>query len=59
MLVFKDSATDTSNFDTEFTSEAPADSIVDASHLTEADQDRFDGFSYRPADNGLSSSYRA
>ena len=41
------SATDTSNFDEEFTSERPTDSFVDASHLSDADQRQFDGFSYR------------
>ncbi|KAI9339815.1 kinase-like domain-containing protein [Zopfochytrium polystomum] len=42
------SATDTSNFDAEFTSEPARDSYVDGSRLTDADQRLFDGFSYRP-----------
>ncbi|KAJ3329384.1 hypothetical protein HDU76_008017 [Blyttiomyces sp. JEL0837] len=41
------SATDTSNFDEEFTSEKPTDSYVADSKLTEADQRQFEGFSYR------------
>ncbi|KAJ3173308.1 hypothetical protein HDU87_007682 [Geranomyces variabilis] len=42
------SATDTSNFDEEFTSEVPQDSLVDASqHLSEDAQEQFVGFSYQ------------
>ncbi|KAI9009529.1 kinase-like domain-containing protein [Gaertneriomyces semiglobifer] len=42
------SATDTSNFDEEFTSEVPQDSLVDASsHLSETVQQQFAGFSYQ------------
>ncbi|TPX75764.1 hypothetical protein CcCBS67573_g02972 [Chytriomyces confervae] len=41
-------AADTSNFDEEFTSEAPQDSYVDPSqHLADHDQNQFAGFSYR------------
>lgn len=36
---------DTSNFDTEFTSEAPMDSVVEDSHLSETVQAQFQGFS--------------
>ncbi|GAA5873701.1 hypothetical protein JCM5296_000051 [Sporobolomyces johnsonii] len=41
-----ESAADTSNFDTEFTSEAPLDSVVEDSHLSETVQLQFQGFSY-------------
>ncbi|KAI8833533.1 kinase-like domain-containing protein, partial [Chytridium lagenaria] len=42
------SATDTSNFDEEFTSEAPQDSYVEGSScLTEAIQHQFEGFSFQ------------
>ncbi|GAA5957792.1 hypothetical protein JCM3765_003767 [Sporobolomyces pararoseus] len=41
-----ESAADTSNFDTEFTSEAPLDSVVPDSHLSETVQAQFQGFSY-------------
>ncbi|KAJ3114383.1 hypothetical protein HDU96_002139 [Phlyctochytrium bullatum] len=43
------SATDTSNFDEEFTSEAPQDSYAEggASCLTDAIQNQFEGFSFR------------
>ncbi|KAJ3192005.1 hypothetical protein HK101_007181 [Irineochytrium annulatum] len=41
------SATDTSNFDEEFTSEAPQDSLPDQGQLSEAEQEQFEGFSYR------------
>jgi serum/glucocorticoid-regulated kinase 2 len=40
------SATDTSNFDEEFTSLAPTDSLVEDSHLTESVQQQFEGFTY-------------
>ncbi|KAI8615398.1 kinase-like domain-containing protein [Chytriomyces sp. MP71] len=41
-------AADTSNFDEEFTSEAPQDSYVDpSSRLADGDQNQFVGFSYR------------
>lgn len=39
-------SSDTSNFDTEFTSEAPLDSVVEDSHLSETVQAQFQGFSY-------------
>ncbi|GAA6014338.1 hypothetical protein JCM10207_005424 [Rhodosporidiobolus poonsookiae] len=41
-----ESAADTSNFDTEFTSEAPLDSVVEDSHLSQTVQAQFAGFSY-------------
>ena len=47
MLTYKDSAVDTSNFDQEFTSEAPTDSVVDDSQLSETVQLQFQGWSYR------------
>jgi len=37
---------DTSNFDEEFTSQAPTDSLVESSQLTESVQQRFEGFTY-------------
>jgi len=40
------SAIDTSNFDQVFTSEAPLDSVVDDSNLSETVQEQFAGFSY-------------
>lgn len=43
----KDSAIDTSNFDQEFTSEAPTDSVVDDSQLSETVQLQFQGWSYK------------
>lgn len=41
------SAMDTSNFDTEFTSEAATDSLTDGSQLTEAMQQQFQGFTFQ------------
>jgi serum/glucocorticoid-regulated kinase 2 len=38
---------DTSNFDTEFTSEAPTDSLSDGSQLSEAMQQQFQGFTFQ------------
>ena len=47
------SAFDTSNFDPEFTSETPLDSVVDDSHLISATvQEQFAGFSYNAASYG-------
>lgn len=48
------SAIDTSNFDEEFTSEAPMDSVVDDSHLSQTVQAQFQGFSWSA--DGLSGS---
>lgn len=39
---------DTSNFDEEFTNEAPLDSVVGDSHLSETIQQKFHGFTYNP-----------
>jgi len=47
LLISKDSAIDTSNFDQEFTSEAPTDSVVDDSQLSETVQLQFQGWSYK------------
>jgi len=41
------SAKDTSNFDEEFTSEAPVDSVVEGSKLSESIQQQFAGFTYQ------------
>ncbi|KAH6593831.1 hypothetical protein BASA50_007057 [Batrachochytrium salamandrivorans] len=41
------SATDTSNFDEEFTSEAPTDSMSEVSQLSDAVQEQFQGFTYQ------------
>lgn len=41
------SATDTSNFDAEFTSEAPTDSVTESSQLSDAVQQQFQGFTYQ------------
>jgi serum/glucocorticoid-regulated kinase 2 len=47
------SATDTSNFDEEFTSEEPLDSVVESSFLSETVQLQFKGFTYNPANDGV------
>ncbi|KAG0300851.1 AGC protein kinase Gad8 [Dissophora globulifera] len=47
------SATDTSNFDEEFTSEEPLDSVVESSFLSETVQLQFKGFTYNPAQDGV------
>ena len=41
------SALDTSNFDDEFTNELPVDSVADTSHLSDAVQQQFKGFTYQ------------
>ncbi|TFY78076.1 hypothetical protein EWM64_g5935 [Hericium alpestre] len=51
-----ESVLDVANFDQEFTSEAPQDSVVQDSHLSETVQDQFRGFTYNPADEHLSES---
>ncbi|OZJ01583.1 Serine/threonine-protein kinase gad8 [Bifiguratus adelaidae] len=48
-----ESAFDTSNFDEEFTSEVPLDSVVDDSHLSKTLQEQFKGFTYNPASDGV------
>lgn len=51
-----ESATDTSNFDSEFTSEVPADSVVeDGDYLSESVQKQFGGWTYT-SDSKLASS---
>lgn len=45
------SAIDTSNFDEEFTSEVPADSVNESSHLSESVQQQFAGFTYQGPDH--------
>ncbi|KAI1318683.1 AGC protein kinase Gad8 [Mortierella claussenii] len=47
------SATDTSNFDEEFTSEEPLDSVVESSYLSETVQLQFKGFTYNPGQDGV------
>ncbi|KAF9579568.1 AGC protein kinase Gad8, partial [Lunasporangiospora selenospora] len=47
------SAIDTSNFDEEFTSEEPLDSVVESSYLSETVQLQFKGFTYNPANDGV------
>lgn len=56
---FKPSVTsvlDVANFDTEFTSEAAQDSVVEHSALSETVQDQFRGFTYNPGNEHLSES---
>ncbi len=53
------SATDTSNFDEEFTSEVPMDSVSVDSHLSETVQQQFAGFSYAAGAEHMNQSYRA
>ena len=47
---------DVANFDSEFTSEAAQDSVVEDSTLSETVQDQFLGFTYNPANEHLSES---
>ncbi|KZV97998.1 Pkinase-domain-containing protein [Exidia glandulosa HHB12029] len=51
-----ESALDVANFDSEFTSEAALDSVVEDSHLSETVQDQFRGFTYNPNNEHLSES---
>lgn len=51
-----ESAIDTSNFDAEFTSEEPMDSVVENSHLSETVQQRFAQWSYNPNSGNMSGS---
>ncbi|TDL20580.1 Pkinase-domain-containing protein [Rickenella mellea] len=51
-----ESVLDVANFDQEFTSEAPQDSVVEDSQLSETVQDQFRGFTYNPANEHLSES---
>ncbi|EKM75000.1 hypothetical protein AGABI1DRAFT_116625 [Agaricus bisporus var. burnettii JB137-S8] len=51
-----ESVLDVANFDTDFTSEEPQDSVVTDSALSETVQDQFRGFTYNPANEHLSES---
>lgn len=51
-----ESAIDTSNFDSEFTSEEPMDSVVENSHLSETVQQRFAQWSYNPNSGNMTGS---
>lgn len=42
-----------SNFDPEFTSEQPSDSVVEDSNISQTVQDQFAGFTYNPANEAL------
>ncbi|KAA1073077.1 AGC protein kinase Gad8 [Puccinia graminis f. sp. tritici] len=53
-----ESAADASNFDSEFTSEMPMDSVVEDSHLSEIVQQQFEGFTFNPAGEYMSESVR-
>lgn len=53
------SAIDCSNFDSEFTSEAPTDSVVESSNLSQTVQDLFQGFTYTPGPEHLGESVRS
>lgn len=54
-----ESATDTSNFDQEFTSEEPTDSVVDKDfYLSESAQQQFGGWTYTNTDSKLAGSGR-
>ena len=54
-----DSAVDVSNFDNEFTSELPTDSVVPDSHLSETVQAQFQGWSYKGGATASSSGLNA
>jgi serum/glucocorticoid-regulated kinase 2 len=47
---------DVANFDTEFTNEAPQDSVVEDSALSQTIQAQFEGFTYDPRNDHLSES---
>ncbi|CAO3596779.1 unnamed protein product [Absidia cylindrospora] len=54
-----ENAYDTTNFDDEFTSEAPLESLVDESQISKTMQEQFAGFTYNPANDGvLGGSYK-
>lgn len=57
MLPYQESVLDVANFDSEFTSEAAADSVVEDSQLSETVQDQFRGFTYNPEHLSESISY--
>ncbi|KAI8981739.1 kinase-like domain-containing protein [Mycotypha africana] len=48
-----DSAYDTTNFDDEFTSEIPQESVMDDSQISSTMQEQFAGFTYNPANDGV------
>ncbi|KAI8074668.1 kinase-like domain-containing protein [Gongronella butleri] len=48
-----ENAFDTTNFDEEFTSEAPLESLVDESQISRTMQEQFAGFTYNPANDGV------
>ncbi|KAI9299943.1 kinase-like domain-containing protein, partial [Cunninghamella echinulata] len=48
-----ENAYDTTNFDDEFTSEAPLESVVDESQISKTMQEQFVGFTYNPANDGV------
>ena len=50
-----ENAYDTTNFDDEFTAEAPMESLVDESHISKTMQEQFAGFTYNPANDGVMS----
>ncbi|CDS05593.1 hypothetical protein LRAMOSA08121 [Lichtheimia ramosa] len=50
-----ESAYDTTNFDEEFTSEKPLESVVDESQISKTMQEQFAGFTYNPANDGVMS----
>ncbi|KAI8342387.1 kinase-like domain-containing protein [Chlamydoabsidia padenii] len=53
-----ENAYDTTNFDEEFTNEAPLESYIDESQISKTMQEQFAGFTYNPANDGvLSESY--
>ncbi|KAG1446161.1 hypothetical protein G6F56_009663 [Rhizopus delemar] len=52
-----ESAYDTQNFDDEFTSEAPQESLVDDSQISSTMQEQFAGFTYNPANEHMGESY--
>ncbi|EGG11547.1 uncharacterized protein MELLADRAFT_41984 [Melampsora larici-populina 98AG31] len=53
-----ESVADASNFDSEFTSEMPMDSVVEDSHLSETVQQQFEGFTFNPTGEYMSESVR-
>jgi serum/glucocorticoid-regulated kinase 2 len=52
----QESVLDVANFDSEFTSEAPEDSVVADSKLSETVQEQFKGFTFNPNNEHLSES---
>jgi serum/glucocorticoid-regulated kinase 2 len=52
----QESVLDVANFDTEFTNEAPQDSVVEDSALSQTVQAQFEGFTYDPRNDHLAES---